>query len=88
MSTTQNYSICDSCGEEYMYEFNLKTGKRDKITQCHCDIEITVLKSKLDDEGQKCAVLMSGLLAIAECTDEDGKKVAQETLEAFAARWP
>ena len=88
MSTTQDYATCDRCDREYMYEFNLKTGKRSRITQCGCDAEVSGLEKKLENEAYKCAVLLSALEAIAECTDrsdDNPVKVAEDTLSAYAA---
>ena len=35
------------CGEEYMYDFNCKTGEADKITMCKCDIKAKKTKEEL-----------------------------------------
>jgi hypothetical protein len=37
MVKVQDTAICPSCGEEYWYEFDLRTGEYTKLTMCKCD---------------------------------------------------
>ena len=37
MPTVQDTAVCPVCGEEYWYEFDLRTGEYRKLTMCACD---------------------------------------------------
>lgn len=86
MATVQKYEVCGRCGQEYLAEFSTKTGQTDRITACGCDLEIRRLEEKIKDEQQLSAILQDALECIIEVTEEDAKKIAQETLEAIAGR--
>lgn len=77
MSTSQDEQYCPWCEINFLTEFDLKTGKLTKLTNCECD-------NALIRESSKVACLQSGLEAIVEGTDESPEKIAEETLSAFA----
>ena len=37
MPHVQNTAVCPSCGEEYWYEFDCRTGEVTKLSMCACD---------------------------------------------------
>jgi len=47
MSTSQVDRICLRCGQEYIAEFNTKTGNEEMITSCGCDKVEERLKNKI-----------------------------------------
>ncbi len=71
MGSSQYEKYCDWCGQSPLVDFNTKTGVLTKLTVCGCDYDARI------------PILMDGLKAIRDCTDENPVKIAEETLKAF-----
>jgi len=51
MPHVQNTAVCPSCGEEYWYEFDCRTGEVTKLSMCACDRWIEDAKLFLKEKG-------------------------------------
>lgn len=54
MTTVMDYHVCDGCGQEYLYSFDLKTKEYKKVSMCYCD-KVSYRRKKLKDRYRKQA---------------------------------
>jgi hypothetical protein len=51
MPSVQDKAVCPICGEEYWYEFDLRTGEYTKLTMCACDRYVSDAEEFLKMKG-------------------------------------
>jgi hypothetical protein len=51
MPSVQNTDICPTCGEEFWYDFDCRTGEYTKISKCKCDREIEYAREFIEKKG-------------------------------------
>lgn len=51
MGSVENTRVCEVCGWEYWYEFDLRSGKYTKLSMCRCDIEKDTALELIEEKG-------------------------------------